>query len=176
VPNPAKEEKVKELNDVFQRAKSVVLANYQGIDALSITNLRVHLRSKSVEFRVIKNTLARQAAKNTPFEVIDPKLMGPISLALSFDDAVAPAKALAEYSKSNANKKSPEVICGVVDGQLITPEQVKALADLPSREVLLSQMLSVFQGPTTNFVGVFSSLLRKLVGTIDAVREKKSQE
>ena len=175
MPNPAKEETVKELNDVFQRAKSAVLTNYQGIDALSITELRVHLRSKSVEFRVIKNTLARQAAKNTPFEVIDPKLLGPISLALSFEDAVAPAKALAEYSKANAGK-APKVICGVVDGQLITPEQVKALADLPSRDVLLSQMLSVFQGPTTNFAGVFSSLLRKLVGTIDAVREKKSQE
>lgn len=175
MPNPVKEETVKELNDVFQRAKSAVLTNYQGIDAINITNLRVHLRSKSVEFRVIKNTLARQAVKNTPFEVIEPSLTGPISLALSFDDLVAPAKALAEYSKANA-KAAPKVICGVVDGQLITPEQVKVLADLPSREVLLSQMLSTFQGPTTNFVGVFSSLLRKLVGTLDAVREKKGQE
>ncbi len=163
---------MKELNEVFQKATSAVLANYQGIDAASITAMRASMKSKSVEFRVVKNTLAKIAAKNTPFEVLEASFTGPVSVLLSFDDPVAPAKVLAEQRKADA-KKTPQVLCGLVEGKMISAEGVAALADLPSRDALLGQMLSVFQGPTTNFVGVFSSLLRKLVGTLDAVREKK---
>jgi large subunit ribosomal protein L10 len=173
VANPAKQEAVKELNEVFQKATAAVLADYQGIDAPSITELRSTMRNSSVEFRVIKNTLAKLAAKNTPFEGLDANFKGPVSVLLSFDDPVAPAKVLADCRKADA-KKTPKVICGMVEGKVISADEVKALADLPSREQLLSQMLSVFQGPTTNFAGVFSSLLRKLVGTLDAVREKKA--
>jgi len=173
VPNAEKIKSVEELNQVLVKAKSAVLANYQGIDAVELAALRAHMRKSSVEFRVVKNTLAREAAKNTEFEVMSESLKGPISLALSFEDPVAPAKAMADFVKTGP-KKAPEVIGGVVEGKAILPQQVKDLANLPSREVLLSQMLSVMQGPTTNFVGVFSSLLRKLVGTLDAVREKKN--
>ena len=97
---------------------------------------------------------------------------GPVSILVGFEDVIAPAKALADFAKSGATK-SPEIICGVVEGKKVSSEEVQALAKLPSREELISQMLSVFQGPTTNFAGVFSSLLRKLVGTLDAIREKK---
>ena len=170
--NSVKVEMVEELHGMFSRAKSAVVANYQGIDAEGITALRVHMRSRSVDFRVVKNTLARRAAKDTSLEVLGEDFKGPISILVGFEDAVAPAKALADFAKSDATK-SPEVICGVVEGKKVSPGEVQALAELPSREELISQMLSVFQGPTTNFVGVFSSLLRKLVGTLDAVREKK---
>lgn len=175
MPTLAKEEAVKELSEVFQKAKAAVLADYQGIDAISITSLRSHMRARSVEFFVVKNTLARLAAKNTSFAALDASFKGPVSLVVSYEDPVAPAKALADYGKKDAAAKSPRVICGIVEGKLISPDEVKALSDLPSREALISQMLSVFQGPTTNFAGVFSSLLRKLVGTLDAVREKKAQ-
>lgn len=171
--NPEKQEAVKELNEVFQKASAAVLANYQGIDATSITAMRASMKNQSVEFRVVKNTLAKLAAKNTPFEVLDASFTGPVSVLVSYDDPVAPAKALADQRKINS-KKTPQVICGLVEGKMISAEGVAALADLPSRDALLGQMLSVFQGPTTNFVGVFSSLLRKLVGTLDAVREKKA--
>jgi len=172
VTNPVKVEAVKELHEVFSRAKSIVVTNYQGIDAGGITALRTHMRSRSVGFRVVKNTLARRAAQDTILEVVGDDFKGPISVVVSFDDAVAPAKAPADFAKSDA-PKSPEVICGVVEGKKVSPAEVQALADLPSREELISQMLSVFQGPTTNFAGVFSSLLRKLVGTLEAIREKK---
>ena len=170
--NPLKIEAVKELRDIFSKAKSAVVANYQGMDARGLTALRVHMRSRSVDFRVVKNTIARRALKDTALEVLDGDFKGPISVVVGFDDAVAPAKALADFAKSDA-PKAPDVICGVVEGKKISSKEVQALADLPSREELISQMLSVFQGPTTNFAGVFSSLLRKLVGTLDAVREKK---
>ena len=170
--NSVKVEMVEELHGMFSRAKSAVVANYQGIDAEGIAALRVHMRSRSVDFRVVKNTLARRAVKDTSLEVLSEDFKGPISILVGFEDAVAPAKALADFAKSGATK-SPEVICGVVDGEKVSPGEGQALAELPSREELISQMLSVFQGPTTNFAGVFSSLLRKLVGTLDAVREKK---
>ena len=170
--NSVKVEAVEELHGIFSRAKSAVVANYQGIDAEGITALRVHMRSRSVDFRVVKNTLARRAVKGTSLEVLGDDFRGPISIVVGFEDAVAPAKALADFAKSDATK-SPEVICGMVEGKKVSPGEVQALAELPSREELISQMLSVFQGPTTNFAGVFSSLLRKLVGTLDAVREKK---
>ena len=175
VPNVEKIKKVEELNGVFLKAKAAVLADYQGIDAPELTQLRRHMRAQSVDFRVIKNTLARQAAKNTPFEMLDEEFKGPVSLVVSYEDPIAPAKALAEFAKSGASK-SPKVLCGVVEGKKVTPEEVKVLADLPSKEALIATMLAVFNGPTTNFAGVFNSLLRKLVGTLDAIREKKGSE
>jgi large subunit ribosomal protein L10 len=175
VPNAEKIKVVEELNGVFQRAKSAVIADYQGIDAPELAQLRRHMRSKSVDFRVIKNTLARQAAKDTPFELLSEDFKGPISLVVSFEDAVAPAKALAEFAKSGA-PKSPKVICGVVEGKKVSSAEVAALADLPPKEVLIAQLLATMNGPTTNFVGALSGLLRKLVGTLDAIREKKASE
>ncbi len=174
MPTPAKQETIDELNDLFTRAKSALLAHYHGISAENMTALRAHMRERSVDFRVIKNTLAQKAAKNTPLEVLEKEFSGPVSLLVSFDDAVAPAKALSDYAKSGV-EKSPDVVAGVVEGKQVSPEEVKALADLPSKDALISQMLSVMNGPTTNFVGVFSSLLRKLVGTLDAIKDKKAQ-
>jgi large subunit ribosomal protein L10 len=133
------------------------------------------MRSRAIDFRVIKNTLARQAAKNTPFELLDEEFSGPVSLVVSFDDVVAPARALAEFSKLGATK-NPKVICGVVEGKKVSPEQVKAMADLPSKEVLISQLLATMNGPTTNFVGALGGVLRKLVGTLEAIKEKKASE
>jgi large subunit ribosomal protein L10 len=174
LPTPAKQQTIDELKDVFTRAKSALLAHYHGISAEDMTALRVHMRERGVDFRVIKNTLAQKAAKDTPLEILGGDFKGPVSLLVSFEDAVAPAKALSDYAKSGA-VKSPEVVAGMVEGKQVSPAEVKALADLPSKEVLLSQMLSVMNGPTTNFVGVFSSLLRKLVGTLDAIKDKKAQ-
>lgn len=174
MPTSAKQQTIDELNDVFTRAKSAILAHYHGISAADMTVLRTHMRERAVDFRVIKNTLAKKAMKDTPLEVLESEFKGPVSLLVSFDDAVAPAKALADYARSGV-KKSPDVVAGVVEGQQVTLEEIQALADLPSKEVLLSQLLSVMNGPTTNFVGVFSALLRKLVGTLDAIKDQKAQ-
>jgi len=174
LPTSAKQQTIDELNDVFTRAKSAILAHYHGISAADMTVLRTHMRERAVDFRVIKNTLAKKAMKDTPLEVLESEFKGPVSLLVSFDDAVAPAKALADYARSGV-KKSPDVVAGVVEGQQVTLEEIQTLADLPSKEVLLSQLLSVMNGPTTNFVGVFSALLRKLVGTLDAIKDQKAQ-
>jgi len=174
LPTPAKDQTITELNEVFARAKSAVLTHYHGMSAASLTSLRNHMRERQLDFRVIKNTLAQRAAKNTSLELIEGDFKGPVSILVSFDDAVAPAKALSDFAKSGV-AKSPDVVSGVVEGKAVTAEEIKALANLPSKEVLLSQMLSVMNGPTTNFVGVFSALLRKMVGTLDAIKDQKAQ-
>ncbi len=175
MPTPVKEKAVEELNQVFLKATSAILANYQGMKANELTALRAHLEERRLDFRVIKNTLAQRATKNTPFEVLESEFTGPVSILVSYDDLLAPAKALSDYAKTRP-EKNPDVLCGLLDGKKISPEEVKALAKLPPKDVLISQMLSVFQGPTTQFVGVFHGLLRKLVGTLEAVREKKEKE
>ena len=82
-----------------------------------------------------------------------------------------------EYTLAKTGaEKTPKVICGVVEGKKVSAEELKALADLPSKEVLISQLLATINGPTTNFVGALGGLLRKLVGTLDAIKEKKSSE
>ena len=111
VSTPAKQQAIDELNDVFSRAKSAVLANYQGIPAHELTAFRAEMKSRSLDFRVAKNTLAQIAAKNTSFEALETQFKGPVSMLVSFDDLVAPAKALADYAKSGA-KNNPKSSAG----------------------------------------------------------------
>lgn len=170
-----KKQSIDSLNEKFSRATSAILARYQGITANEMNSLRSHLRERSLEILVVKNTLAKIAAKDTSFETLDSDFKGPVSVVVGYDDVIGPAKALADYSKTSPEKE-PEVICGLVEGKKISPDEVRALADLPPKEVLVAQLLSTMQAPTTNFVGVFSSLLRQFVGVLDAIKEKKSKE
>jgi large subunit ribosomal protein L10 len=171
----SKKESIDSLNEKFSKATSAVLARYQGITANEMNSLRSHLRERSLEILVVKNTLAKIAAKDTSFEALDSDFKGPVSVVVGYGEVVGPAKALADYSKTGPAKE-PEVICGLVEGKKIAPEGVKALADLPPKEVLVAQLLSTMQAPTTNFVGVFSGILRQFVGVLDAIKEKKSNE
>ena len=173
MPTEAKNEAIRTLSDKFSRASSAVMADYQGISAAGLTEVRGFMRERSIEFMVVKNTLARLAAKNTQLEVLDGNFRGPVSLVVSYDDPIGPAKAIADFSKTQPDKEL-EVLCGVIDGKKISSAEVQALAKLPPKEVLIAQMLSAMQGPTTNFVGVFQGLLRKFVGTLEAIKNKKS--
>ncbi|MFQ5482350.1 MAG: 50S ribosomal protein L10 [Nitrospinaceae bacterium] len=175
MPTPEKKEAIDELSRVFAAAKSGILADYQGIKAQELTRLRRHLKERSLDFRVIKNTLAQKAAKDTPFESMEAQFKGPVSLLVSYEDIVAPAKALADFAKSGA-EKSPKVLCGIIEGKAVSAEGVKALATLPSKEQLIAQLLSVMQGPTRNFVGVLSGVTRQFVGVLQAIKDKKEEE
>lgn len=154
MPTPAKEQSVAELNESFKKAKAAVLANYQGIDATAINTLRSHMRDRSLDFKVIKNKLARKAAKDTPFEILDSYFRGPISLVVSYDDSIAPAKALADYAKTGV-KKSPEVICGLVEGKSLTPDEVKVLSELPPESCIGGANAGCFSGTDHELCGSF---------------------
>jgi ribosomal protein L10 len=127
VANPVKVEAVKELHDIFSRAKSAVVANYQGMDAQGITALRVHMKGRSVDFRVVKNTLARRAVKDTVLEVLSEDFRGPVSIVVGFDDAVAPAKALADFAleKISCNSFTASTFTGFATSQpLYEPDDI----------------------------------------------------
>jgi large subunit ribosomal protein L10 len=165
-----KEELVKALNERFSRAKALVLTDYRGLDTTAMNALRAQLRDASVEYRVVKNTLMSRASEGTDAALLKDYFVGPSAVALSYEDPVAPAKVLVKFNKDN-NKL--EVRVGVLDGKVIDLEGIKRLAELPSREALLSQLLSVFNGPARSFVTVLSGVPRNLLGVLNAIKAEK---
>ncbi len=165
-----KEEIVTSLHDSFEKSKVVILTDYKGLDVQTINILRSQLKEADVEYKVIKNTLIRRAAKDTGIEAITDYFKGPSALALSYEDPVAPAKVLSEFAKKFKNL---EIKIGVMDGQVINESDIKALADLPSREVLLSKVLSAMNGVPTALVNVLNNIPVGLLNVLNAIRDQK---
>ncbi|MBQ0139402.1 MAG: 50S ribosomal protein L10, partial [Kurthia sp.] len=132
----------------FEAAASVVVVDYRGLTVAQVTELRKQLREAGVEFKVYKNTLTRRAAESVGFEGINEFLTGPNAIAFSNEDVVAPAKIINDFAKKN---EALEIKAGIIEGTIASVEDVKALAELPSREGLLSMLLSVLQAPVRNF-------------------------
>jgi large subunit ribosomal protein L10 len=132
--------------------------------------LRRKLREENIEFQVVKNTLLARAAKDTDVDVIRDFFKGPSAVALSYDDPVAPAKVLTQFAKENEHL---EIKVGVMNGKLLDTTQIKALAKLPSREVLLSQLLSALNAVPTSFVRTIAEIPRQLLNVLSAVRDQK---
>ena len=165
-----KEQLVAELTEKMGSAKAAFLTDYRGIDVEAANALRGALHKVNVEYRVVKNTFLKLAIKGTANECLDEYLTGPTSLTIANEDPVAPAKALSDFAKAN---KTFELKCGVLDGQLLSVADITALADLPSREVLLAKMLGSISAPATNFVGVLAAMPRSLVQVLGAIKEQK---
>ena len=166
-----KKEKVKELADKIRSAKSVVLADYRGLTVEQDTEMRSALRKAGVEYKVVKNTLARFAAKENNLDGLESYLKGPTALAMSDKDPVAPAKILTEYSKKY---EKLELKAGVVEGKIVDIAGIKALADLPSREVLIARVLGGFNAPLAGLVNVLNGNIRALAIALNAIAEKKA--
>ncbi|MBG9454523.1 50S ribosomal protein L10 [Lysinibacillus sphaericus] len=143
-----KQVQVQEITEKFQNAASVVVVDYRGLNVSQVTELRKQLREAGVEFKVYKNTLTRRATEAVGLEGINDVLVGPNAIAFSNEDVVAPAKIINEFAKKN---EALEIKAGIIEGTISSVEDVKALAELPSREGLLSMLLSVLQAPVRNF-------------------------
>ncbi|MEB2300594.1 MULTISPECIES: 50S ribosomal protein L10 [Lysinibacillus] len=143
-----KQVQVQEITEKFQNAASVVVVDYRGLNVTQVTELRKQLREAGVEFKVYKNTLTRRATEAVGLEGINDVLVGPNAIAFSNEDVVAPAKIINEFAKKN---EALEIKAGIIEGTISSVEDVKALAELPSREGLLSMLLSVLQAPVRNF-------------------------
>lgn len=146
---------VAELTEKMQNATAGVIVDYRGLTVEEDTKLRVKLREAGVEYKVVKNTLTRFAANQIGFEALDPVLNGPTALALS-DDPVAPAKVLAEFAKTNPNL---EIKAGFLDGKVITLDEVKTLANTPSREVLIAKIMGSLNSPISKLVRTLQALV-----------------
>lgn len=170
---PEKASKVAELKDLLTSSKGVVLVNYCGLTVAEDTELRAKMRKAGVKYMVAKNTFIRIAAKEAGIEGLDSVLEHNTALAFSAEDPVAPAKILNDFSKDH---KALELKAGVLDGKVIAVDEVKALAELPSREELLAKLVGSMQAPISGLVNVLQGTIRNFVYTLEAVRQKKEQE
>ncbi len=149
-----------------------VLVDYSGITVAQDTEMRRALRAANVDYSVVKNTLTRFAAKNVGFDDLDPILNGTTALAVCAEDPVASAKILSEYAgKKDAKIK---IKAGFVNGKLISPAEVDALAKLPSKEVLVAQVLGTMIAPITGFATVLNANIRGLAVALQAIADKKN--
>ncbi|MCM3130823.1 50S ribosomal protein L10 [Paenibacillus shunpengii] len=144
----AKQEAVDVVTAKLRESATTVVADYRGLNVAQVTELRKQLREAGIEFQVLKNTLLRRATAAAELTELDEVLTGPTAIAFSGEDAVAPAKILNDFAKKNDALKLKGA---VVEGRVVGVEEVKALAELPSREGLLSMLLSVLQAPVRNF-------------------------
>ncbi|KKB35846.1 50S ribosomal protein L10 [Bacillus thermotolerans] len=143
-----KKQLVNDIAEKFKTSSSTVVVDYRGLTVGQVTELRKQLREAGIEFKVYKNTLTRRAAEAAGIAGLEEVLTGPNAIAFSEEDAIAPAKILNSFAKEN---DALEIKAGVLEGNVVTVEEVKALAELPSREGLLSMLLSVLQAPMRNF-------------------------
>lgn len=145
-----REDKAKVVQDVadrFKRSKSTIVTDYRGLNVAEVTELRRQLRDAGVEYQVLKNTLTRRAADEVQLPDLHAYLTGPTALAFGYDDVVLPAKILNDFAKKH---KALELKGGIVEGRVIGAAEVTSLATLPSRDGLLSMLLSVLQAPMRN--------------------------
>ncbi|WP_211274576.1 50S ribosomal protein L10 [Anaerobacillus arseniciselenatis] len=143
-----KQQVVSEIASKLRESKSTVVVDYRGLNVTEVTELRKQLREANVDFKVYKNTMTRRATAEVELTELDEVLVGPNAIAFSNDDVIAPAKIINEFAKKH---EALEIKAGVIEGRFASVEDVKALAELPSRDGLLSMLLSVLQAPMRNF-------------------------
>jgi large subunit ribosomal protein L10 len=143
-----KQVRVEEITEKFKGAATAVVVDYRGLNVSQITELRKQLREAGVEFKVYKNTMTRRATEVAGLAGLNEHLTGPNAIAFSNEDVVAPARILNDFAKKN---EKLEIKAGVIEGTIASAADIQALAELPSREGLLSMLLSVLQAPMRNF-------------------------
>lgn len=165
---------IQEISENIKDAKSVVLVDYRGLTVEEDTNLRKQLREANVVYKVYKNTMMNFAFKDTEFEQLADQLEGPNAIAISKEDATAPARVLAKFAK---DAKALELKSGVVEGVLYDAEGIKAIAKVPSREELLSKFLGSIQSPISNFARVIKQIAEAKESGVEApVAEEAAAE
>ena len=165
-----KQQIAEDLRDRLSKSAIVVLTDYKGLDVAAMNDLRRRLRAEGIEYQVVKNTLLIRAAEDNDIALIKDYFKGPSAIALSYDDPIAPAKVISEFAKEN---KKLEIKAGVMNGQVLDANAIKALAKLPSREVLLGQFLSALNAIPTSFVRTIAEIPRSFVSVLAAIRDQK---
>ena len=171
-----KAEKAATVADLTARLKAsstAVLADYRGMTVGQMRELRTKLRGGGIEMVVVKNTLARRAAKAAGYEPLSAELVGPIAMLFADEDVSGPARILNEYIRTN---RKMVIKAGLLEGQVIKADAVTELADLPSREILLSRLLGAMQAPLGNLASVLQAPMTKFARTLDALRSQKESQ
>ena len=166
MPRKEKVTIVNNLEELFRKCSIGILADYRGISATELTNLRRQFREKGIDFKVVKNTLARFAAEKAGREDLASLFQGPIAVILGYDSEVEPAQALDEYNRKL--KTAINIRGGFLAERMLTPEEISLLAKLPSREIMIARVIGGIQAPITGLVLQLSSPLRGIIGVLQA--------
>ncbi|MBN1540510.1 50S ribosomal protein L10 [candidate division KSB1 bacterium] len=172
MPQPEKTQKVDELNRTLGEATSIFLTDFSGLTVEQMTTLRREFRKQQVEYVVVKNTLARIAAKQTGFEQIVPYLTGPTGLAVAKGDPVAPVRIIYDFRKKS---EKPAIKGAVIEGQFVDKTAAEELRNIPTREVLLGQVVSAIAAPLSGLAGGLQAIMNKLGYALNAIKEQKEQ-
>ena len=164
-----KEEFVTSFGEKLTRARLGVVADYKGLDVKALTEFRKRLASEDADFHIVKNRLVKRAIADTDFASIEQFLTGPNAVLLGFEAVVEAAKAITEFAKDNEDL---ELKGGVLDGKPLTNDQLRALAELPSKEVLQAMLLGVLQAPSRNLVSLLANVNRQLLNVLVAYKDK----
>ncbi len=166
-----RQDTVQSLTEQFRASPNIYVTDFSGLNVLRMTEFRRRLRAAGVSYIVVKNTLAQRALAANSVSLLDDHLAGPTGLVLAGRDPVAAAKVLTEFAKEF---ERPTIKIGLVDGRAVTSDQVKRLASLPSRDVLLSQLAGTLQAPMAQMAGVMTGILYQMVGALEALRAQRS--
>jgi large subunit ribosomal protein L10 len=161
------------LKEKFQKARGLILTDYKGMTVAEISELRDTLRDSSIEYRVVKNTLARIATEDTPVEAAKESFTGPVAVAMDYEDPARVAKVVLDFTKKNEKFK---VTCGVIDGELCDPLKLKTISELPPRDVLLGMMAGTIQSPISTLAQLLSATLSGMAYALNALKDKKAVE
>jgi large subunit ribosomal protein L10 len=162
---PEKEQQVALLADKLKRAKVAVLTDYRGLTVSQMEDLRGRLRGGDVEYRVVKNTLARRAAAASGHEDFQQVLVGPIAMAFGYSDLREPVKLLNDFVRSTRLKL--DIVGGLVEGRVMSGDQLKQLADLPPKEVLISQLAGTLISPLAMLAAALNTPLAQLASALE---------
>jgi len=165
-----KKELVTRLAQELSDCEIAIIADYKGLDVLSITDLRAQLRNENVQMEVVKNTLLERASEGTDAALMKEFYKGPNALILSKDDPVTPAKILVKFAKDNDKL---EIKAAALGGKLLSPEEIKQLAKMPSKEELLGKFVSVLNQVPTSLVQVLSGVPRSFVNVLNNIKDQK---
>lgn len=171
-----KEQLVNDLQEKFSTAKSFFVTDYSGLNVAQVTELRRKLRESSIEYKVVKNTLAQLALHNLGYQGLDEHFLGPTAIAYAFKDPAAPAKIIDEFLKSHREIQKPEIKVGVIEKQILSAVDMKDIVNLPPKETLIAMLMGGLNAPISGFVGALNGLITKLVLVLKSIEEKKSKE
>ena len=171
MPNNKNIEQVKELKETFSKAKAIYFTEYHGLNVGDITKLRSEFFKADVEYKVAKNTLIKLAAEQNKISGLDEVLIGSTAIAIAYTEPVAPAKVIKEFTKDN---DLPAVKGILFDGEFLPGEEFKKLADMPSKEESLSQLVAMLNSPLQKLVSTLIAPIQNAVGVLNNLKEKKS--
>ena len=166
---------IAELHEKFSRARVALLTETVGLTSNEATELRRQLRGAKAELKVVKNTLAMLAADGTPMAGIKEYFKGALSVAIGYDDPALPAKVLRDFIAKEKRDKKMRITVGMVEGNVFDAARIKAVAELPSRQVLLSRLLGGLQAPISGLAGTLQGILSNFVGILIAIKEQPKE-